>query len=775
MLIRPLLVCVFIGVAITLLGQKFTSVQILDENRLPLVGATLTTDLGSFEISNAEGKVSLTCDCDSIQILVRYVGYEDYAQKIAAGKQLQVQLKIAAQQMQEIVVSGSSIKQQLTATTQTKIFSMESTGHLPYLLGQQDPIKLIQTQSGVSTGTDGNNGYFVRGGGIDQNAIELDHMEFYNTNHLLGFFSMFNAHAVDRAEFIKSGYPAQVGGRLSSMLQLHSAAANVDKTTGTISAGFLALDASLKVPVVANQSGVMLAVRRSYLDLITQNLMRDDSQFKKATDYRFQDVLLKYDHQINPNHHFFVELFQGSDHSNYQSSRTFSNQIAWSTRNYGLVHKWLIDEQNDLRIYINGGVYKQSFQADISSYGINLNSYIENWKTGLQWTKSREKDEFTMSAEWINRIFRPSQVDVQTGEEIFALDQAEKIYTSQWAISADEVWNITPYLKAGLGLRVSGFIQYGPFQRITKNEETQTNDTLRYGVGDVVHAYMGVEPRFRVVYLMANDQSLKFSFDKTIQYIHLSPLSSVSLPTDLWVPSTSVVRPQIANQFSLGYYKVVSHRSFSYHIEAFGKLLKNQMEWANGVIAGYSESPNFDDDFVFGKGHSYGLEVSASRSLGKLTGELNYTLSRTFRRFPELNSGKKFPAKYDRINDLNLSLSYSLRSWKFSVLGKLASGTALTLPTAKYLIGERVISEYTSRNGSRMPLYHRMDIAAVYTPPKHPASKWIFSVYNVYNRKNPYFIYFDVRGDVSDYSLDIDLQKVSLFPVLPSVSYEFHF
>lgn len=774
MRVCPLLVLLFSLSTYALFGQKSTVIQVMDENGGPLIGATLTTNLGTFDISDASGKVILDVDGDSVQILIRYVGYTDFSKRVVTGITHRVQLEPSAQQMQEITISGSSDKHQLQEITHTRVFSMTATEHLPYLLGQQDPIKLIQTQSGVSTGTDGNNGYFVRGGGIDQNAIELDHMEFYNTNHLLGFFSMFNAHAVDHAEFIKSGYPAQIGGRLSSMLQLHSTSVVEQKTTGTVSAGFLALDACVKVPVVSEKSGIMVAARRSYIDLITQNLMQESSHFRKATDYRFQDVLIKYDHRISSDHQVFMEYFQGSDHSNYQSSRTFSNQIAWSTHNYGVVYNWLINDHNDIQAYANGGLYQQSFQADISTYGINLNSYIQNWKSGIQWTHSQEKHELTLAAEWINRVFRPSQVDVKTGEEVFALAQANKIYTSQWSLSGDDTWQLSSLFKIGFGLRVSGFIQYGPFQRIFPDEELQSADTVFYSRGEIVNAYMGLEPRLRMVYLLPRDRSLKFSYDKTFQYIHLSPLSSVSLPTDLWVPSTSVIKPQMAHQFSLGYYQVTP-RSLSYHVEIFGKLLRNQMEWANGVIAGYSDSPNFDDDFVFGKGHSYGMEFSGSGSVGKITGEINYTLSRTFRIFPELNGGMKFPAKYDRIHDLNVTASYSLKNWKFSLLGKLASGTALTLPTAKYLIGERVISEYTSRNGSRMPLYHRMDVAAVFTPPKHPSSKWIFSVYNVYNRKNPYFIYFDVRGDVSDYSLDIDLQKVSLFPVLPSVSYEFHF
>ncbi|MEQ8471176.1 MAG: TonB-dependent receptor plug domain-containing protein [Marinoscillum sp.] len=764
---------IFLIISIDSTAQNTLTVSVLGEQDEQLMGATISTDKGHFVITNQDGKATISCSCEELVVLISHVGYLDFKENISTRSDQTIRMQLSDQQLEEITVQSQSSEAELRESSSRVVFNLESKAHLPYLLGEQDPIKFIQTQSGVSTGTDGNNGYYVRGGGIDQNAIELDHMEFYNTNHLFGFFSMFSADAIERAEFLKAGYPAQVGGRLSSTLKLYTIDPNREKLEGSIGIGILAANLNLQVPVIKNRSGLMISYRRSYLDLITQNILEEDHKIRRSTDYRFSDLIVKYQHQLAPNSAISFTGFMGGDQNDFQSSRTFSNQIEWRTWSAGANWKWLISPTTDLEVYSNIGTFDQNFSAQISTYGIDLSSYIQNWKSGFVLYNTSGAHELAFGGNWINRGFRPSQVDLSTGDNEFTLDEASMIHTSEWAVSFDDSWVVNSRLRIGGGLRFSGFLQWGPFDRFDGSEPSL--DSIHFSSGDVVQSYFGLEPRVHVNYLLNSEASFKWSYDRTYQYIHLSPLSSVSLPTDLWVPSTSRVRPQNAHQLTFGYYHVVEKLPINFSIEAFGKLLKNQVEWRNGAIAGYSDSPNFDDDFIFGKGHSYGLELSVRKSKGSVTGEVNYTLSRTKRKFDEVNAGKTFPAKYDRIHDLNVVGSYHYHQWMFSGLLKLASGTALTLPTAKYLIGERVISEYSERNALRMPIYHRLDLSATLTPSNHPNSQWVFSVYNVYNRRNPYFIYFDVQGSVEDYSLDINLEEVSLFPVLPSISYEFRF
>lgn len=755
-------------------SQNTLVISVFGEEGEALVGAVIASDKGHFQISDGHGRASLSCTCDSLTVMISHVGYKDHQQVVPVDTVVTIRLQPDELVMDEVTVQAESEESKLTEASSSTVFSLEAKSYLPYLLGEQDPIKFIQTQSGVSTGTDGNNGYYVRGGGVDQNVIELDHMEFYNTNHLFGFFSMFSAEAIDRAEFMKAGYPANVGGRLSSTLRLHTISPSTEQVEGSIGIGLLAANANIQVPVVRDKSGLMVSFRRSYLDLFTQNFLEEHSSIRRSTDYRFSDLIVKYQHKTGVNSVLSLTAFAGGDDNDFRSSRTFSNQIEWSTWSLGAEWKWLIDPNTDLEVFTNGGGFKQRFHASISTYGINLNSYIHNWKSGVNLYHSAGAHDWTFGGLWVNRGFRPSHVEINTGKEVFALEGADLIHTSEWAVSVDDLWTVNSKLRIGAGLRVSGFLQWGAFDRYLSDDGGVT-DTINYSRGEIVSTYLGLEPRVRFNYLLTDKSSLKWSYDRTYQYIHLSPLSSISLPTDLWVPSSELIRPQNAHQLTVGYYRVLNQWPINISVEGFGKLLANQMEWKNGAIAGYSDSPNFDDDFIFGKGHSYGLEFSLRKKEGVFTGELNYTLSRTKRRFKEVNQGNPFPAKYDRIHDLNLVGSYNRGNWMFSGLFKLASGTALTLPTAKYLIGERVISEYSTRNGLRMPTYHRLDLSATLKPARNPAAKWVFSVYNVYNRSNPYFIYFDVRGDVSDYSLDVDLEEVSLFPVLPSISYELSF
>jgi hypothetical protein len=756
-------------------AQYSLSLQVIGDDT-PLIGATIETTNGHFLITDKEGKAQLTCSCESTVVLVKHLGYRTFTDTLDLNqKSVLIKMQIADQEIDEILISAESDQRKLINPTKATSFSLESISKLPFLLGVQDPVKFIQLQAGVSTGTDGNNGYFVRGGGIDQNAIYLDNMELYNANHLLGFFSMFNKNAISRVDFVKSGYPAYLGGRLSSMMNLYTATPDLTKPKGDFNLGLLAIDGTISAPIVKEKLGLMISYRRSYIDLITQNLFDPESQIRKRTDYRFSDLVSKLHLQTSQKSSLSLTLFTGRDQNTNETSSTFSNELEWKTLNAGLNWKWLINEQSDLQIFANTGTYEQSFGGKVSSFTLDLNSFIKSQTAGFSFAKNYKGHEVVVGGKWQKRLFQPNQADVSIGRGINTLETAQLINTQEWALYADDWISVNKRLHLGIGVRLSGFNQLGPFTRYLADDNFEIVDSTAYAKNEIVNSYIGLEPRMRLSYLLNDKSSLRFSFDKTFQYIHLSPLSSVSLPTDLWIPSTSIVKPQSAHQLSLGYTKIINSSNLSVTIDGFGKLLSNQVEWKNGAIAGYTDSPNFDDDLIFGKGHSYGIEFTLIKERGTIEGNLNYTWSRTFRQFVAVNSGNIFPAKYDRIHDLNLTASFHRTNWTFSGLFKLASGTALTLPVAKYLIEERVISEYSSRNSLRMPIYHRMDISATWTPPGNKRASWVFSVYNIYNRKNPYFVYFDVQGNVENYSLDIDLNEVPLFPVLPSISYAFSF
>ncbi len=757
-------------------GQKTLEFQVFDQEKNQLEGASIAFG-EQIVITDKFGRAN-ALSTDGVAIYrVSYIGYETIQDTVdQRGTLITVIMKESEELMKEVIVAADDFKSVMNESSSGhQVFSVDAISNLPYLLGEQDPIKYLQTQSGVSTGTDGNNGYYVRGGGVDQNKISLDHIELYNSNHLFGFFSMFSTEAIDRVDYYKSGYPASVGGRLSSSLEIHTRTPQKDEFSGNIGLGLLSAKATLDIPIVKEKSGLMVSFRRSYFDLITQNLLRDDSELKQRTDYHFSDYIIKYDHQIGKKHFISLTGFGGQDAYQFRSNKLFSNDIFWQSHNAGLSWKWLMNDHTDMEVFANTGAYHQRFGGEVNIYKLDLRSDISNAMAGVRLNHQSGSHVWGFGLESTYRAIKPNQAILTLNEEEYKLADSDEIPSLESVVFVDDEFRVSDQWVFGAGLRLSTYSQLGPFNRYPSDDELVITDTLSFAKNERVKTYWNLEPRVRLNYLMDSRRSIKFSYDRSNQYIHLSPLSSVSLPTDIWVPSSSIIKPQFANQWTLGYLQVLDWQEMKLASSLYFKTLGNQVEYENGAVVGYSPSNNYDDVFIFGKGRSYGWEFSAVRESGAFQYQINYTLSKTERKFAGVSGGNYFPAKYDRTHDLNLVGTYTRGNWAFSGLFKLSSGNALTLPTAKYLVNGNVISEYAQRNAFRMPVYHRMDLAAALTTGKRGNQKWVFSVYNVYNRSNPYYVYFDVKGAPDKYELNIDLKKVALFPVLPSVSYEWNF
>ncbi|HXC03468.1 MAG TPA: TonB-dependent receptor, partial [Bacteroidia bacterium] len=337
-------------------------------------------------------------------------------------------------------------------------------------------------------------------------------------------------------------------------------------------------------------------------------------------------------------------------------------------------------------------------------------------------------------------------------------------------------FDVTDRVRLSLGLRESYFIMVGPFDRYVHDVTGKIVDTTHYGTGIPVADYGGPEPRASVRYSINKQISLKANYTHNYQYIHLASLSSVSLPTDVWVPCSDVVKPQISDQIAMGYFQNFHENMFETSVEVYYKKMQHQVEYKEGALPTDDTKDNADNNFVFGSGQSYGAEFFFKKSHGKLTGWVGYTLSWTTRDFPDLNNGQWFYAKYDRRHDVSIVSTYTLSPrWTFSAVWVYGTGNAVTLPVARYFIDGTVVSEYSARNALRMAPYHRLDISATWTlkKTKRLEHSLNFSVFNVYNRMNPYFIYFDSSGSLQQGNLTIQAKQVSLFPILPSVTYNF--
>ncbi|NQX98077.1 MAG: TonB-dependent receptor, partial [Flavobacteriales bacterium] len=381
-------------------------------------------------------------------------------------------------------------------------------------------------------------------------------------------------------------------------------------------------------------------------------------------------------------------------------------------------------------------------------------------------------------ANYIFHKFTPSNATAKSGEVEFNTGDIIVNYANDVAFYASDDWDINEKLRVHIGLRYSLFQHVGPFKRYNNNEFGTPIDTVLYNNGETVKLYQGLEPRITARYSLKNNSSIKASFTQNYQYIHLASFASVSLPTDVYVPSSDKVKPQFSTQYALGYFKNFKENKYETSVEVYYKKMSNQVEYEDGALPQDNAGNNVDNSFTFGKGWSYGAEFFVKKRYGKFNGWIGYTLAWTNKQFEELNNGNIFPAKYDRRHDASIVLLYDIS--KRLTLGATwvyATGSALTLPEQRYTVQGQIVSDYGDRNSFRMDDFHRMDLALTLKgkEKKKFKSNWVFSIYNVYNRKNPYFVYFATEGSVFDGSLNIQAKQVSLFGILPSVAWNFKF
>ena len=376
-------------------------------------------------------------------------------------------------------------------------------------------------------------------------------------------------------------------------------------------------------------------------------------------------------------------------------------------------------------------------------------------------------------------LFRsPSVVSGTQDTVVFAPQNPQPKFAHEAALYLQDEWEVSDKIKINTGLRYSWFQQIGPYNIYTKDVNGNILDSTVYQKGHGVKSYGGLEPRFTFRYGINDETSIKASVTRNLQYIHLVSNAGTTLPTDLWVPSTYKVKPQISWLYAAGFFKNFKENTYETSVELYYKSMQNQIEYKEGYTPNTLEdTENF---FTFGKGWSYGSEFFINKTKGRLTGWIGYTLSWTWRKFPELNFGEKYPAKYDRRNDLSVVALYELnKRWKLSGTFIYGSGNATTLPQRFYLVNGILTQEYSRINEYRLPAYHRLDLAAIYSPKKNETrkwkSEWVFSIYNVYSRKNPYFIYFDQSGSAYDGTLQVQGKQVSLFPIIPAVTWNFKF
>jgi hypothetical protein len=777
-----LIIVLFCGTVAADAQKKFTLNGYVKDstNGESIIGATVSVN-GKSISSNQYGFFSITLEEGEYDVLVSHVSFLAQASRISLHNNVQQTIfllpKSAA--LTEVVVYSKRRDANVRSAQMGKVdLSINQIKNIPAFLGEVDILKTIQLMPGVRNAGEGNAGFYVRGGGPDQNLILLDDAVVYNTGHLFGFFSIFNSDAIKNVSLIKGGMPAQYGGRLSSVLDVSMKEGNSNKFQTEGGIGLIASRLSVQGPIKKDKASFIVSARRTYIDALVKPLVKKSSNFY-GSGYYFYDMNAKINYQFSDKDHLYLSGYFGRDVFTFRNAeQSFKANIPWGNSTATL--RW--NHVFNPKLFANATVvyndYHFKFGAAQNNFEVNLSSGIKDGNAKIDfdyYPSGRHKLKFGGLLTY--HKFIPNVTSGKQDSIVFKPVTEGSKYALEKALYVQDDWDINDKFKINYGIRLSSFSQIGPYTKYVRDANQNKLDSTVYGRFDNIKTYTGLEPRFTLRYGLNGTTSLKGSVTRNLQFIHLVSNAGTTLPTDLWVPSTFRVKPQLSWLYAAGVFKNFENNEYETSVEVYYKDMRNQIEYAEGYTPSLKDP---EEDFVFGKGWSYGTEFFVNKVRGKFTGWVGYTLSWTWRKFPDLNSGEKYPTKYDRRHDLSVVGTYELnKKWKFGAVFVYGTGNATSLPERFYILNGVLTQEFSRINEYRLDSYHRMDLSATLTPQKRKNKKlesfWVFSVYNVYNHLNPYFIYFDQTGNPYSGNLQIEARQVSLFPVLPAVTWNFKF
>lgn len=747
-----------------------------------IIGATVSINGQSKGVaSNQYGFYSITLDQGNYRISVSHVSYMGKSIEIDLSSNQSFNFEIFSKSNfnTEVIVYSKRRDANVKNAQMGKVdLSMTQIRNIPAFMGEVDLLKAIQLIPGVRNAGEGNAGFYVRGGGPDQNLILLDDAVVYNTGHLFGFFSIFNSDAIKNVSLIKGGMPAQYGGRLSSVVDVAMKDGNINKFQMDGGIGLIASRFSVQGPLKKDKASYIISARRTYIDALVNPFIKKSSSFY-GSGYFFYDLNAKVNYRFSEKDRLYLSGYFGRDVFDFNNSkRSFKTNIPWGNSTATL--RW--NHVFNRRLFSNTTLlfndYKFKFSAQQENFEIGLSSGIRDGsiKTDFDYYPA-PNHKLKFGGLLTYHKFIPNVVSGRQDSIIFKPNNEGTKYAAEAALYIQDDWEIGEKWKINYGLRWSSFTQIGPYKKFIRDADGNKLDSTTYKNFEPVKTYGGIEPRITIRYAINDETSVKTSVTRNMQYIHLVSNSGNTLPTDLWVPSTYFVKPQISWLYAAGLFKNFADNKYETSVEVYYKDMKNQVEYQEGYTPSLNDPEN---EFVFGKGWSYGSEFFVNKTKGKFTGWVGYTLSWTWRKFSQLNDGEKYPTKYDRRHDLSVVANYEKnKKWKFGAVFVYGTGNAITLPERFYIINGVLTQEYSNLNQYRMKAYHRIDLSATFTPtPKKKrkvTSYWVFSIYNLYSRLNPYFIYFDQTGSPLNGDLKVEARQVSLFPILPAVTWNFKF
>ena len=736
-----------------------------------LIGATaaLLERPGSGAISNAYGFYSLSAPAGEYHLVISFSGYRSDTIKINLLKDIQWQASLVANggELQNVVITARRKDENVTNPLMgVQKLSMKEINDIPVLFGEKDVLKTIQLLPGIKSAGDGNSGFYVRGGGADQNLILLDEAVVYNPDHLLGFFSTFNSDAIKDVTVYKGGMPPGYGGRLSSVVDIKMNDGNDQRFGGGGGIGLISSRLNLEGPLVKDDGSFIISGRRTYADLFLK--LSRDTNVNRNSLY-FYDLNAKANYKISNKDHIYLSGYFGRD------VLSFSSQfgIQWGNSTGAIRWNHVYNSRlfsNTSFIYSN---YNYVININSDNNNINLVSEIRDFslKEDLEYYLS-PVSALKFGVDIIHHTFSPGIINASQSSSFNSLSLPKK-YDLENAAYLTHEWSPLEKLHIVYGMRLSVFSVLGPGSFYAYDNAGNTVDTATYGSGQFVKTYINPEPRASLSWLLNETSSLKLSYTRNVQNLHLISNSTSGNPTDLWIPSSNNVKPGIADQESIGYFRNFQENKYEFSSEIYYKAMQNQIDYRNG--AQLVANVNVESQLLYGKGRAYGWEVYLKKKTGKFTGWLSYTLSRTELQINGINDNNWYPAKQDITHDISLVGIYKVnKKWTVSATWVYNTGNAVTFPNGKYQVNGLVAFYYTQRNADRMPPYHRLDLAATLLAKKTRKweSSWTFSVYNAYDRANAYAIIFQKNPNNPSQT---EAVQYSLFKIVPSVAYNFKF
>lgn len=753
-----------------------------------LIGANVVCEeLRIGATTDAYGFYSLTLPKGSYQIRYTYIGYEDQLVKLDLTKSIRkdIDLLLQAEELSEIVLEDEALQKVRSIEMSVNKLETQTIKELPAVLGEVDIIKSIQLLPGVTSVGEGANGFNVRGGAADENLVLLDEMTLYNTSHLFGFFSVFNSDAIKDMKLYKGGIPAEYGSRVSSVLDVRQKEGNANNFGGSTGIGLISSRLMLEGPIW-DRSSFMVAGRRSYGDLFLA--LSDDPAIKDNKLY-FYDLNIKLNSWQGERDRLFASAYLGRD------AFKFGDMFASSWGNTTVNLRWLHLFSDKLVSNLSYNYNDYDYEISILPEGFEFDwvSHIRSSQLKYDvsyFANNTHKVKFGVLANALH--FMPGEIIPATDSSAIRNFEMRDKFAYETGFYAQDEWKLSERLLVKAGLRLSSFYRVGVDTITLYDDEPIYYDDLQnqylnadsigvevYGNEDIISQFHNLEPRLAIKYQLDDLSALKASYQNINQYMHLITNASSPTPLDIWAPSGPYIKPLNSQQLALGYFKTSGNLMWDLSAELYYKKLKNTIDYVDAADLEFNN--NLETEMLYGEGRAYGLELMLEKKTGKFTGWLAYTLSKTESLIegfgdadPGINNGDWYPNPQDKTHDLSLVAFYKHnQKWSFSANFVYATGIPTNYPVAKFEYEGIVVPHYSGdRNQERLPDYHRMDIAATYRPLGTKDREWVFSIYNLYNRKNASSIYF--RESEADEG-QTEAVQLSIFPILPSVTFNLKF